>query len=113
MAPPLASSPASDLPSAASPALLPPARLRPQAAADPARIRQSAQDFEAMVIGQFLQPMFDTVDLGKSTLGGGAGESAWQHMLVQEFGKQIAAHGGLGLAGPVYDAMMRMQEAAQ
>ena len=43
--------------------------------------------------------------------GGGAGEEAWKPMLVQEFAKQIANHGGLGLAKPVYDAMMRMQEA--
>jgi len=32
-------------------------------------------------------------------------------MLVQEFAKQIASHGGLGLARPVYDAMLRMQGA--
>ena len=66
-----------------------------------------------MAIGQLLQPMFDTVNTAKSTFGGGAGEEAWKPMLVQEFAKQIAAHGGLGLAKPVYDAMIRMQEASQ
>ena len=44
------------------------------------------------------------------TFGGGPGEEAWKPMLVQEFAKQIEAHGGLGLAKPIYDAMMRMQE---
>jgi Rod binding domain-containing protein len=62
-----------------------------------------------MAIGQLLQPMFDTVDTSHGTFGGGAGEEAWKPMLVQEFAKQIANHGGLGLAKPVYDAMMRMQ----
>ena len=79
-------------------------------APDPAKIRKAANDFEAMVIGQFLQPMFDTVDTTKSAFGGGSAEAAWKPMLVQEIGKQIAAHGGFGLAEPVYAAMMRMQE---
>ncbi|MFL5257840.1 MAG: rod-binding protein [Rhodopila sp.] len=85
-----------------------PARLGSQA--DPARIAKAAQDFEAMAIGQLLQPMFDTVNTAKSAFGGGAGEEAWRPMLVQEIAKQMAAHGGLGLAKPVYDAMLRMQE---
>ena len=34
-------------------------------------------------------------------------------MLVQELAKQIAAHGGLGLAKPIYDAMIRMQQAGK
>ena len=64
-----------------------------------------------MALGEFLKPMFDTVDTSHGLFGGGAGEEAWKPMLVQEFAKQIAKHGGLGLAKPVYDAMMRMQEA--
>ncbi|HEX3573391.1 MAG TPA: rod-binding protein [Rhodopila sp.] len=88
---------------AASPALSP--------SADPARIAKSAHDFEAMAIGQLLQPMFDTVDTAHDPFGGGPGEEAWKPMMVQEFARQIANHGGLGLAKPVYDAMLRMQEA--
>jgi flagellar protein FlgJ len=84
---------------------------RPSQGADPAKLFKSAQDFEAMAIGQLLQPMFDTVDTSKDMFGGGPGEEAWKPMMVQEFAKQMAAHGGLGLARPVYDAMLRMQEA--
>jgi Rod binding domain-containing protein len=87
------------------------ALARPGQSANPAKMAKSAQDFEAMAIGQLLQPMFDTVNTAKSGFGGGAGEEAWKPMLIQEFAKQIAAHGGLGLAKPVYDAMQRMQEA--
>jgi Rod binding domain-containing protein len=96
------------LPQILQPAPAAPARLTPQS--DPARIAKAAQDFEAMAIGQLLQPMFDTVNTARSAFGGGAGEEAWQPMLVQEIARQIAAHGGLGLAKPVYDAMLRMQE---
>ena len=82
---------------------------RPAPPPDPAKVAKSAQDFEAMAIGQLLQPMFDTVDTSHDMFGGGAGEEAWKPMLVQQFAKQIAAHGGLGLAKPVYEAMLRMQ----
>jgi len=63
-----------------------------------------------MAIGQMLAPMFDTVDLSKSKFGGGQGESAWKPMMVDAIGKQIEAHGGFGLAQPVYAAMLRAQE---
>ena len=83
----------------------------PSHVVDPAKIAKSAHDFEAMAIGQLLQPMFDTVDSSHDMFGGGAGEEAWKPMMVQEFAKQIEAHGGLGLAKPIYDAMLRIQEA--
>ena len=101
----------SALPPAALPPTPAPAMARPTQSADPAKVVKSAHDFEAMAIGQLLQPMFDTVDTSHGLFGGGPGEEAWKPMLVQEFAKQIANHGGLGLAKPVYDAMMRMQEA--
>lgn len=77
------------------------------------RLWQSAQDFEAMAIGQLLQPMFETVDMSHSAFGGGESETAWRPMLVDAIGKQMAAHGGVGLAVPVFNAMLRAQEARQ
>lgn len=71
---------------------------------------KAARDFEAMAIAQLLQPMFDTVDTASGPFGGGSAETTWKPMMVQELGKQIAAHGGIGLAGPVYATMLRMQE---
>ncbi len=83
---------------------LPPAQV--------ARIAKAAREFEAMVLGQMLQPMFDTVDLSRNPLGGGAGEAAWKPMLVNEIAQHMAKQGGLGLARPVFAQMLRMQEAA-
>lgn len=99
-------------PAAAAPKAAPtaPGPSRLSAPPDPAAIAKSAQDFEAMAIGQLLQPMFDTVDTAHGTFGGGEGEEAWKPMMVQEIAKHIAANGGLGLAKPVYDAMLRLQE---
>jgi peptidoglycan hydrolase FlgJ len=88
---------------AASP--LPPAQT--------AKLWQAAHDFEAMAIGQLLQPMFSTVDAKHTAFGGGEGEEAWRPMLVDAIGKQMAARGGIGLAVPVFNALLRAQEKAQ
>jgi flagellar protein FlgJ len=74
---------------------------------------KAAQAFEAMALGQLLAPMFATVDHGKSVFGGGAAESTWRPMMTQEMAKQVASHGGLGIAAPVFRQMLQMQEAAQ
>jgi peptidoglycan hydrolase FlgJ len=84
---------------------LPPAQV--------AKLWQTAQDFEAMAIGQLLQPMFNSVDMAHSAFGGGEAEEAWRPMLVDAIGKQMAAHGGLGLAVPVFNTMLRAQEGKQ
>jgi len=83
---------------------------RPSLPADPAKLWKTARDFEAMALGEFLKPMFETVKTAKNIFSGGEGEKTWKPMLVDEIGKQIAAAGGLGLAKPIHDAMLRMQE---
>jgi Rod binding domain-containing protein len=75
-----------------------------------ARARQAAQEFEAVAIGQFLAPMFDTVDTSNTLFGGGAGEQQWKPMLTEEIAKQIARAGGLGIADTVLQQMLRTQE---
>ncbi|MCW3475124.1 rod-binding protein [Limobrevibacterium gyesilva] len=77
-----------------------------------AKAWKAAQDFEAMALGQLLAPIFDSVDTAHGPFGGGDGESAWQPMLTQEVAKHVAAHGGLGLAVPVFHQILRLQEAA-
>lgn len=81
-------------------------------AATQARIAEAAQQFEAMAIGQFLAPMFETIDTSKGLFGGGDGEAAWKPILVTELARHIAAHGGVGLARPVMEQMLRLQENA-
>ena len=78
-------------------------------AADP-KIWKAAQDFEAMAIGQLLEPMFSTIDTSQGLLGGGSAEQTFKPMLVTEMAKAVEQHGGLGLAAPVYAQMLKMQE---
>lgn len=73
---------------------------------------KTAREFEAMALGQLLEPMFATVDGARGVTGGGDGEAAWRPMLTQEMAKHLAGHGGLGLAVPVFQQILRMQEAS-
>ncbi len=77
--------------------------------ADVAKASKAAHDFEAMAIGQMLQPMFDTLDQTGGMFGGGAAESTWRPMLVKEMANNMAKGGGIGLAQPVFAAMLEMQ----
>jgi Rod binding domain-containing protein len=76
-----------------------------------ARTRKSAQEFEAMAVGQLLQPMFKTVDTSKGLFGGGKGEAAWQPMMVDEMAKMLTKNGGIGIADAVFKELLRVQEA--
>jgi Rod binding domain-containing protein len=96
--------------------ILPAAAPLPSSSLPPekvARLWQAAKDFEAMALGQLLAPMFATVDAAHSAFGGGEAEKTWRPMLIDAIGKQMAAHGGLGLAAPVFASMLHMQEQAQ
>ena len=42
--------------------------------------------------------------------GGGHGEEMWRSMLNQEYGKEVAKGGKLGLSSSVMTAMLKMQE---
>ena len=80
----------------------------------PARMRQAAQAFEAQVLGQLMQPAFDTVDSSKSAFGGGPAEAQWRPMLVDAFATHAARSGqGIGLQDMVLRHMLRLQEAAR
>ena len=90
------------------------AKPGPAELAEPAKAKawKAAQDFEAMVLGQLVAPMFATVETSKGMFGGGAAEEQWRPMMAQEIGRHVAKGGGLGLAVPVYHQMLRAQEAA-
>jgi flagellar protein FlgJ len=74
------------------------------------KTRKSAKDFEAMALGEMLQPMFKTVDTSKGLFGGGQGEATWKPMMVDEMAKTIAKNGGIGIADSVMKELLRMQE---
>ena len=66
-----------------------------------------------MALNELLKPIFDTADTSNGPFGGGAAEQAFKPMMVSEIAKQIAHRGGLGLAEPVLQQMLRLQESKQ
>jgi len=76
------------------------------------KIRQTAEDFEATFLSQMLKPMFQ----GLSTdglFGGGQAEETWRGFLIDEMAKTTVKAGGIGLATPVMNEMLKMQEKTQ
>ncbi len=71
--------------------------------------RKVAEDFEAVFIGQMLQPMFKNLGAEKP-FGGGQSESMWRSMQVDEFGKAITKAGGIGIADQVFREILKTQE---
>ena len=71
--------------------------------------REVAQDFEAVFLGQMLQPLFKNLGAEKP-FGGGASEAMWRSMQVDEYGKAIAKAGGIGIADAVFQEILKMQE---
>lgn len=79
---------------------------------DTKKIDEAAQDFEAMFVSEMVKPMFEGLD-PDPMFGGGKGEEIFKDMLIQEYGKKIAAAGGIGIAEHVKAEMIRMQEEAR
>ena len=80
------------MPNATVPGAITPSDRNPGSAATSA----AASKFEAMMIGQMLQPMFDTIAEDKM-FGGGPAEGMLRPMLVTEYAKLMEQKGGLGL----------------
>jgi Rod binding domain-containing protein len=85
-------------------------KIAPSTGPGSQRLRQAAESFTAVALGEMLSPMFATLDETGGLLGGGAGEAAFRPMLIKEMAAGIARHGGLGLTDQVAQAMLRLQE---
>lgn len=87
------------------------APVAPPSAASSAAARKAAQDFEGVFLSQMLSQMFDGVSTD-AEFGGGPGEEVFRSMMIDEYGKQISAHGGIGLAQAVLKELVKTQERA-
>lgn len=76
-----------------------------------AKMRETAQAFEASFLSQMLKPMFEGLDT-EGMFGGGEGEATWRSFLIDAMAKQTVKAGGIGLADDVMAEMMKLQETA-
>lgn len=79
------------------------------ATADEEKAAKTAQDFEAVFISQMLTPMFEGIE-PDGMFGGGSAENIYKSMMLQEYGKLMAANGGLGIADSVKTQILALQE---
>lgn len=74
-----------------------------------AKIDATAQDFEAVYLTQMMEQMFK--GLGQEgPLGSGEAGGAYRSMLADEYGKSIAASGGVGIADDVRRELIALQQ---
>jgi flagellar protein FlgJ len=76
---------------------------------DQKKVREAAEKFEAFFIGQMMEHMQAGIE-ADPLFGGGSAEEMWKSMLNQEYGKEIAKSGRLGIADQVMKGMLKMQE---
>ena len=76
-----------------------------------AKITASAKQFEGVFMTEMIKPMFETVKTDQM-FGGGEAENTYKGLLTQQYGKEIAGNGGLGIAKYVKDSMIKLQEGA-
>ncbi|MDE2109510.1 MAG: rod-binding protein [Alphaproteobacteria bacterium] len=84
----------------------------PQQTTNAAAAKKAATEFEGVFISQFLGEMFDGISTD-GPFGGGQGEAMFRSLMLDEYGKQIAAQGGLGLADTVTRELLKTQEVRQ
>ena len=77
-----------------------------------ADLAAKAKEFEGVFMAQMLKPMWEGIETDP-VFGGGVGEDVMRDMLVQEYGKAMAASDNFGLSDAVLDVMIRIQEQSQ
>lgn len=80
---------------------------------------KTANEFEMMFLSQMLQSMFPEQDASsmpsgeeESLFGNQNGDDAYQGLIADQYAKQIAKAGGIGIAEYVQREMLKQQEVA-
>ena len=81
----------------------------PRATGNATAATKAAHEFEGTFISQFLGSMFEGIK-ADSEFGGGEGEEMFRSMMVDQYGKQMEARGGFGLASAVQRQLLKNQE---
>ena len=84
----------------------------PQKTNDVAVAKKTARAFEGVFLSQFLGQMFEGISTD-GPFGGGAGEGMFRSLMIDEYAKQMAAQGGIGLAPSVTRELLKTQEVRQ
>jgi len=72
------------------------------------KAKEAAQNFEAMFLSNMFQQMFTNID-GDGPFGGSGALKVWRSFMTDQYAKSFAKGGGIGIAGMVYDAILKEQ----
>ena len=79
------------------------------AAANKAKAKAAAQNFEAVFLNSMFQEMFTDIG-GEGPFGGSGATGIWRSLLTDEYAKSFAKTGGIGIADQVYKTLLAQQE---
>jgi len=85
--------------------------MAPKAAMTPAGTKKVAEQFEGVLVSQMLNGMFEGLKTD-GMFGGGEGEEMFRSLMIDEYGKQIAKQGGMGLTDAITKQLLSHQEVA-
>jgi flagellar protein FlgJ len=74
-----------------------------------AKVRGTAQKFEASFLSIMTQQMMQGVGGSDSTFGGGQGEDMFKSFMADAIAKQVSQKGGIGMADTVAREMLKIQ----
>ncbi|RDV05186.1 flagellar assembly peptidoglycan hydrolase FlgJ [Undibacter mobilis] len=77
-----------------------------------ARAKKTSEDFEAVFLNNMFQQMFTGVQ-GEGPFGGAGATGVWRTFLTDEYAKNFAKAGGIGIAKQVYSTLLAQQEIRQ
>ncbi len=77
-----------------------------------AKAKAAAEDFEAFFVSHAFEDMFAGMD-SDPMFGGGEAEQMFRSFLMQEYGKKVAASGGIGVSGMVQQQLLQLQEVSE
>lgn len=76
---------------------------------DPSAAKKAAQEFESLFLGQMMQHMMSSVSTDP-VFGGGPGEDMFKSVMVDEWAKEAAKSGGVGLSSAIQRELLKTQE---
>ncbi len=86
-------------------------RLNNVSAKDKEEIEKTAEDFEAFFISRMMESMFEGISTD-GMFGGGNAEKIYRSMLLDQYGKEMAKTGNIGVKDYVMRSILEMQEMA-
>ena len=74
-----------------------------------AKAKAAAQNFEAVFLNSMFENMFTGID-GDGPFGGSGATGVWRSLLTDQYARNIAKAGGVGIAAHVYQSLLAQQE---